>query len=227
LALIIGAPWAVYQFWYKEIWLPSTKAAFATVNASVSCEDRGTLLLPVTGRIEVVNDGQRDANVFAAYYMIEGVRFAPGALRDPDYVASVRRSLADSLDITQRYAVMQHRQPVASGKILNAIGILVPGQHASANIVTFVPRDSFDVVRIYAFVITQPQYSQTAPAWEVYAGGYVRFHLAALTDWHGAGTGQYQIIDDKDPQIAKLHLNESIALSEAIVPRLSPTSSSR
>ena len=83
---------------------------------------------------------------------------------------------------------------------------------------SFVPRDSFDVVRVYAFVVTQPQYSQTAPAWEVYGGGYIRFHLAALTDWTGPGTGQYQIIDDKDPRIAKLHLNASVARSEAVIP---------
>lgn len=222
IAIIVGGPWAVYQFWYKDVFLPSQKPVFAVVNTSIDCQSGNDALAAVTCRIDVGNPGSREANVFAAYYIVEAERVVPTSLRDPEYRDVTRKALTDTLDIAHRYVNPRRRQPICSGRILNALGTLVPGQNAVADIVTFVPRDTFDLVRIYAIVVTQPRYSSIAPMWEIVGGGFVRFKLAKLVAWTGPGTGQYESFDPSDVEFARLGLNTTIARAETLIPSRRP-----
>jgi hypothetical protein len=216
LALLLGGPWAIYQFYFVEIVLPRTRIAFARVNASVHVEEHSGALVPVDCLITVTNPGAQDAEVFAAWYIVEGARLRRAALRDPEYRTEVTDALS-KIDIAHRYVLDEHRQPVCNGRILNAIGTLAPGDEARLQFVAFVPRDSFQAVRLYAFVMTERAGARglTHP-WRVEGGGWVR--PSDVVEWKRDGQGNFVYSSTDEKRLKDAGFRMAVTRAEAILP---------
>lgn len=219
LVIIVGGPWAFYQFWYKELWLPNTVPAVVNVGVTLTSNGSNGRLIPIQGSVTATNPGDREANVVAAWYIAEGVVLKRDTLSDPEFAKRVSDGLVRA-EVTNRVVRDGERKPLSTGRLLTLLGSMKPKGSSTLDFVTFAPRDSFDLIRLYALVVTQPRYSRVAPNWQVVGGGWLSMKFAGLTG-RGPMGGEYVELDPNDRRLQKLGLSAAVAYTELALPRTS------
>jgi hypothetical protein len=195
LAGITGGIWAGGTFFYNNVVLPAQRPPYLSATISTQELDKPVRgLLPVLTKITLSNDSKRDLLLFAAWFAIEGVKIEPQSLPDTAYSARVRRDLADLNGVPRAYS--EGALVLRSGKLWEARK-LGDGEKMATEFITYVPSDSFHLLRTNVRTIVAKEIGRMTPDWVLLPSGLLRVRPALLVSYKGPGTGTYRPLNRK------------------------------
>jgi hypothetical protein len=200
LALMFGAGWAVWTFWIKEFWIPARPAPLVNIEAHISAESPRNALLPVRCEISIENPSDKEARMFLAWFMVAGATMERVSLKDPGYVGLLRYALPSG-DLIQRSA-RNREQKVLAVKALS-IRALNPHEKRTNTFVTFVPADSFDVLRLHVWAVTQREDRGLVPKLTLTGGGWVEMRPGIQTGTDAQGRPVVIDVPETSPAISR------------------------
>ncbi|HVF67006.1 MAG TPA: hypothetical protein VM914_05060 [Pyrinomonadaceae bacterium] len=168
VAILIAALWAIYVFFYENVYKPSQESPDVITSAILEEGGRAKGLIAVKATATARNVGKRRANIMGAWFNVEGVRVNAraddGALVGR-YRANVegqaRNKSPDGAEIdmhASRYSDYDEanaggRSFIFSTNFLLNRSALEPNEEESKVVTFFVPEKDFDLVRVILHVV--------------------------------------------------------------------------
>ena len=84
--------------------------------------------------------------------------------------------------------------------------------------VTYVPTDSFGVLRLHAWVITQSRKSGFAPLLELHGGGWLGMSAADTSEKDKIGLTKWRVVPEQDRRLVRAGFVTSQVHAECSVP---------
>jgi len=215
IAILAAGVWAYFQFIYKEIQLPLSKPAY--VNVTLAMEPAGPHpipLQPIRCSITLSNPAETEIYLLCAYYAVEGDIYRQDTLlSNPQFAERVSQHIGHPGQVhpIHRSAVEVTRQFLCGGRHPSELRPLSGGETAVYAFVTYVPRDSFDLLRLTVHAIASRKNAGLVPNWQVAKNGQIAVKAARFVGYIG-GQGQYEYTDILPPDYVESIGSTEIAM---------------
>lgn len=186
-ALLIAASWAIWVFFYENVYKPMQEVPNVIISTSLEEGGRGKKLIAVKAKATARNVGKREAKILAAWFNVEGftVGLKDGAAADAyraNVLSQLQRKTKEGAEIdmhASRYADYdeaneQNRRYIFSTNFLLNHSALNPDEEDSKVVTFYVPENEFDLVRVILHVVYSADDSLVRREWAADADGRLR-----------------------------------------------------
>lgn len=173
LAIILAGSWAVYTFFYKEVWIPSNTPT--TVTLDLSIEPATTSQHPLHGltpmlfRASVTNLSTRNLHALPSAWIIQGYRIKKKTGFDFENAEAALK--AQQLRMEARYFENTEIEVIAVGRLFSDT-ILAPNEEVERSSIVYVPSGTYDMLELGVIVPTvTSKRGLKAMQWEIKNAG--------------------------------------------------------
>jgi hypothetical protein len=166
--LLFGAGFGIYQFIYKDIYVPSRRPPAITLAATLEELDRADGMILVRAHMAVANHGDAKVWVPALWWHVYVVSFS-GEDRTADQFAKDVHPLMERGDESfGRFSSVRQVEVAAAGRVLDYEYWYQPKDETAHEQLFLVPEGKFDALQIYVEAYIIKSIDEFAPTrWEM------------------------------------------------------------
>ena len=179
---LIGAVWALWVFYFEQIFMPGKDPAYVVVTSSHQIEGEKDSFYILRSTIRIQNLSKVKVNLIASSFNITRLQISPTRFTDSAYSAY-------SKEYINKYQAL-HRFEDSNVAVVNG-GRLIPDMYwlgsqeeVSRNIISLVPKKSCDAIRFFAEVIASKDIKEglLLTKWEIDDMGMINLKLYRAKD---------------------------------------------
>jgi len=170
--LLFGAGFGIYQFIYKDIYVPSRRPPAVTLAATLEELDRADGMILVRAHLTVANHGDAKVWVPALWWEVYGVSFSGEDRTAEEFAKKVRPFMERGDESFSRFSSMRQVEVAAAGRIPEYEYWYQPKDETVHEQLFLVPEGKFDVLQIYVDAYIIKSIDDFAPTrWEMNKDG--------------------------------------------------------
>lgn len=148
-AISIGVLFSIAQFWYSQIYVPTTAPPSLTLETSIDkITPRGSHLV-IEGAVTIRNTSNTAVQVLASAFTVVGERYAPGDATAEDFADYVSDADLGKIAVVDRHIGLEESTLVSRGR-LEPVEWFEAAETITVPILTWVPKRRYNALRISA-----------------------------------------------------------------------------
>ena len=171
----MGGGWAIYEFYYKEVYLPSIQPPHLNISAEISFKEKRKNLLGHEVHFKIENASNTRVQILASWFNLFGfgIFTSSKGLKDDDFVNKITKTELSSqfprTTVSRHWVYSPTPIVLEAGKLFSQAESywLDPKEEFSQSLVFFVP-DSYDFLKLSFWIRTARDSNDVETCWKVY-----------------------------------------------------------